>query len=451
MKPAQIRVFDGLRLTTDHVNHLQGAFTSGLEDFRQILGLGKPQSGLEVSVQDNGAVTIQPGVAFDFDKNRLACDDPLNLQLAFGPQDHTKFICLKYEQVEDGAVEGNPTMVWDSCSALVRDALPDPKENLVPLARVVRDAEGKLYVHRPCECERPELEAVRIIERPGAPAAAASAVAATGSAAAATSAAGSAPAPALTPPAGAPPASNAAAAPAPSPAAAPVSDAAAVPAPAPPVLAAMPAAQLVARQGTVQVASDASAGSYMRTVVAPALRKKMGSGPIQLSFTLGQTFFAPGIRVSGFEAHCVLTGDLQFPAADNAPAPQHHFECVAHGEAVPADSALSQFSACQSSMRPVPATPGALWSGAEFAMGAVAQFSFGLWSAAPDISRPPFPADVLAGFQAVAQLSPADNGFQVSFRLLWSGAIAEASLQGLETQEIGFTWQILLGWKAIGY
>ena len=157
MKPSQIRVFDGLRLTTDHVNHLQGAFASGCEDFRQILGLGKPQSGLEVSVQDDGSVTIQPGVAFDFQKNRLACDNPLQLPLNFGRQDQAKFVCLKYEQVEDGVVEGHPTMIWDSCSAVVRDSPPDPKENLVALAIIVRDAEGKLQVRRHGECAPPPI------------------------------------------------------------------------------------------------------------------------------------------------------------------------------------------------------------------------------------------------------------------------------------------------------
>ena len=40
MQPAQIRVFDGLRLTTEHLNHLQAALRSGVQDLREILGLG---------------------------------------------------------------------------------------------------------------------------------------------------------------------------------------------------------------------------------------------------------------------------------------------------------------------------------------------------------------------------------------------------------------------------
>ena len=177
----------------------------------------------------------------------------------------------------------------------------------------------------------------------------------------------------------------------------------------------------------------------------------MGASPIGLSFTLAQADFVPGIRVSGFSVHCLLSGDLVFPTAGGAPPAQHHFECVAHGEAVPAGDSVSQFAASQSNMRPVPAAPGSLWQGSELASGSVGQFSFGLWSGAPDGSRPPFPADVLAGLQAVAQLAPAPTGFQLILKLLWSGTIAEQSLQGLETQDIGFTWQVLFGWKAIGY
>jgi hypothetical protein len=272
MRPAQIRVFDGLRLTTDHVNHLQGALASGFLDFRRILGLGGPQTGLEVSAQDDSSVIIQPGVAFDFHGNRLSCDDPLQLKLTFAAPDQAKFVCLKYEQVEDGKVEGHPTMIWDSCSAVQRDALPGDKENLVTLARVLKTADGKLSVRPPVEPPGIQVDVTPLVELPVGPASPA-----------ATPSGGASPpepAPPLEPP---PPAAPAMESPAPAPPAEPP----AVPA---------PAAALRLRQGVAQLVSEAGAASYLRSVLAPAVRKKMGADPIDLSFVLAQAEIAPTVR-----------------------------------------------------------------------------------------------------------------------------------------------------------
>jgi hypothetical protein len=425
MKPAQIRVFDGLRITTDHVNHLQGALASGFLDFREILGLGEAQKGLDISVQDDGSVMIAPGVAFDFHGNRLACDDPLPLKLTFAPEDKEKFICLKYELVEDGTVEGHPTMIWDSCSALVRDALPDEKENLVTLARVVKDANGKLCVRPPEESPVIQVEAAPLMEVPVGPVAPESGATAGVSLPAP-------PAPALPAPA-VPPAV------APTPA-----TPAATPAPAAPV------AALRFRQGVMQLSSDAGAASYIRSVLAPALRKKMGTAGIDLSFSLAQAEIAPDIAVSAFSTQCVLSGDLSFPAVQPAPQTRHHFECVANGEVTAATGGLAQFAACTLLMHPVPAQSGGTWSASDLTGRGAAQFSFDKWAGAPDGARPPWPADVLAGLVLLVQLVPAAPTFQLSLKLLWNGTISEESLQGLETQDIGFAWQVLFGWKAVG-
>lgn len=426
MRPAQIRVFDGLRITTDHVNHLQGALASGFEDFREVLGLGRPQTGLEVSIADDGTATIQPGTAFDQQKNRLACDTPLTLKVAFGPEDAAKVICLKYEQVEDGAVEGHPTMIWDSCSALVRDTWPDPKENLVTLVKVVKDKDGKLVLHGgrdERDCQRHEA----MPEPPGPASPAAAEV-------------GSVPAPAV----GVVPPPDAGAAPL-TPAAPPVeaeSAAHAAPASTP--------GGVSFRQGLIQLASDSNAGSYLRTVVAPALRAKIATGAIDLTFALGQIDLVPDIVVASFSTHCVLSGDLTFPAADGAPKPQFAFECTSHGEATVTAGGLVQFAASSMDMRPVPAAPGTVWPAADFTGRGLAEFPFAKWADAPDASRPPLAGDVLAGLHLVAQLAPATQGFVFGFKLLWSGTVSENSLKVLETQDIQLTWQINFGWKAVG-
>ena len=47
MRPGHLNVFDGLRMTTEHMNYLQGSFHSAVQDLRGILGLGLVHKGLE--------------------------------------------------------------------------------------------------------------------------------------------------------------------------------------------------------------------------------------------------------------------------------------------------------------------------------------------------------------------------------------------------------------------
>lgn len=137
MRPGHLNVFDGLRMTTEHMNYLQGSFHSALQDLRGILGLGVVHKGFAVVVE-GGAVTVQPGLAFDSQGNRIVLDMPVTVEMNFAPGEETKYVCVKYDQIEDGEVEGRFTLVWDSCGVVLLPALPDPADNLVPLARVDR-------------------------------------------------------------------------------------------------------------------------------------------------------------------------------------------------------------------------------------------------------------------------------------------------------------------------
>ena len=143
MRPGHLNVFDGLRMTTEHMNYLQGSFHSALQDLRGILGLGVVHKGLEVVVEGS-AVTVQPGLAFDGQGNRIVLDMPVTVELNFAPGESTKYVCVKYDQIEDGEVEGRFTLVWDSCGVVLLPALPSETDNLVPLARVDRVSENGL-------------------------------------------------------------------------------------------------------------------------------------------------------------------------------------------------------------------------------------------------------------------------------------------------------------------
>jgi hypothetical protein len=141
MKPSHIRVFDGLRISTGHVNHLQTAIRTSFEDLRGILGAGKVYHGFTVTGSDN-QITVQPGLAFDLQNNRIVCDEAIPQPVTFASGEDTKYVAIKYNQVEDGAVEGQPTLIFDSCSVVISPARPEAKDNALVLARLVKTATG---------------------------------------------------------------------------------------------------------------------------------------------------------------------------------------------------------------------------------------------------------------------------------------------------------------------
>ena len=137
MRPGHLNVFDGLRMTTEHMNYLQGSFHSAVQDLRGILGLGIVHKGLDVKVEGN-SVTVSPGLAFDYQGNRIVLDQEVTVDLNLAADEKTKYVCVKYDQIEDGEVEGRFTIVWDCAGVELQSSLPDPGENLVVIARVDR-------------------------------------------------------------------------------------------------------------------------------------------------------------------------------------------------------------------------------------------------------------------------------------------------------------------------
>src|SRR5437899_1731401 len=113
MRPGQIQVFDGLRLTTEHLEHFQGSLHSAIQDIREILGLGRVYTGFEVAAGEGDTVIVQPGIAFDFQKNRVVSDEAKNVPVTFAADQDAAFICAKYDQIEDTPVEGRFTLIWD--------------------------------------------------------------------------------------------------------------------------------------------------------------------------------------------------------------------------------------------------------------------------------------------------------------------------------------------------
>jgi collagen triple helix repeat protein len=80
---ARTQFFDGLRVSAEHLQHLQDRLREAVLDVRQALGLGRIAWGLRATLQGT-SVAITPGVAFARDGVRLTVETPLSVAIPAG-------------------------------------------------------------------------------------------------------------------------------------------------------------------------------------------------------------------------------------------------------------------------------------------------------------------------------------------------------------------------------
>ena len=80
---ARTQFIDGLRVTADHLQHLQDRLRDAMRDVRQTIGLGRVAWGLHVTVAAD-SVIVTPGVAFAPSGIRLNSDTDANLPIPGG-------------------------------------------------------------------------------------------------------------------------------------------------------------------------------------------------------------------------------------------------------------------------------------------------------------------------------------------------------------------------------
>jgi hypothetical protein len=80
---ARTQFFDGLRVSAEHLQHLQDRLREAVLDVRQALGLGRIAWGLRTTLQGT-SVEITPGVAFGRDGVRLSVEAPLSVAVPAG-------------------------------------------------------------------------------------------------------------------------------------------------------------------------------------------------------------------------------------------------------------------------------------------------------------------------------------------------------------------------------
>jgi hypothetical protein len=391
MQPGQIKVFDGLRITTEHIDHLQGSIHSAIGDVRAILGLARVHRGFEVTRLDPHAVQVDPGVAFDVERRRIVSDEPIRLELPPLEPDARLFVCVSYDQVADAEVEGQPTRIWDSCSASVRAEAPESPDPAIILAELVGVAgDGGFEVHRVTGTE------------PGA----------------------EEPAPAALPEA------------------APVVEGAGTQ----PV---EPAARL-----GVERFDPGDAAALLGDKLAAALRARAAApaeGPV-LRERLATREVLVGLQFRSVATHATLTLAVGFPAAGSSGDAQPaagavcRVEASAHGHAISGESSVSQ---CSAGMAAVwDPLSGTARSAPTFAPEDVLRCSAVAGVPTDADSRLVF----LAGLSVALRLARRNgDGFAIDAWLEWNGEPSEALATWMETSPPTVQWDASLGWATVGF
>jgi len=138
---ARAQFVDGLRVTADHLIHLQDRLREGILDLRRSVGLGRVAWGLRLQAGDSaGSVTLAPGVAFTPSGVRLAVDSALSLAVPEGPGPFRAVLRASNSDREALRVDTVPTLILlATTTAIEPQAGPDPGQDALVIASLTRD------------------------------------------------------------------------------------------------------------------------------------------------------------------------------------------------------------------------------------------------------------------------------------------------------------------------
>ncbi|HYJ84702.1 MAG TPA: collagen-like protein [Pyrinomonadaceae bacterium] len=141
---SRAQFLQGQRVTADHLQHLQDRLREAVHDLRRTVGLGRVGWGLHVTLAD-GAVTIQPGVAFSASGVRLNIDAPARLNLPAGDGPWRVVLTAKESDRQSLRVGGQPTLINLITTPAVEPSDAEVGQDALVVAKISRDgAEFKL-------------------------------------------------------------------------------------------------------------------------------------------------------------------------------------------------------------------------------------------------------------------------------------------------------------------
>jgi hypothetical protein len=137
---ARSQFVDGLRVTADHLEHAQDRLREAVLDLRRTIGLNRVAWGLRAAL-DNGAVTLEPGVAFSKSGVRLTIDTPANLGAPTPPAR----LVLRATNSDKAAlrVGSTPTLInLLTTAGLENDDGSEPGDDALILGTIAQTADG---------------------------------------------------------------------------------------------------------------------------------------------------------------------------------------------------------------------------------------------------------------------------------------------------------------------
>src|SRR5689334_18046673 len=121
---ARAQFLDGLRVTSEHLTHLQDRLHEAVLDLRRTVGLGRVGWGLRVTADDAG-VHVDPGVAFAPSGVRLALDAEAVVQVPNADGDYRVVLSSENTDRQALRLDGTPTLILQSTTVTV-DAADAP-------------------------------------------------------------------------------------------------------------------------------------------------------------------------------------------------------------------------------------------------------------------------------------------------------------------------------------
>jgi len=290
--------------------------------------------------------------------------------------------------VEDGQVEGRPTMIWDDCSVILRPSLPGPEESLIPIAQVMKpaDGDGKLKVVSLISTSWGE-KGMNEAESP--------------------------------------PDENAASEAKPW--------------------------RLQVRQGVTRLSVENGDGNYINRALLEMLKNKLNGGgalkDAEVMIALAEKEVALDFPVSSVSLQTII--NASHGAAGNEY--EVKCQVTASGEATFAGDEVSQFGVSTIRSYADAGSSWSPWPVSDLTESGVASLPLSaLWKTAegrgPEATQSP-----LQHIQLLIKTDKATGpGFKVVCNLLWRGEISEEIIRSLESQNNNFTWESLVAWKAMG-
>ena len=139
---------DGLRVTAQHLNHLQDAALGAVRDVRELLGFGRIGVGLRL-VSEGGKVTLTPGLAFSLGGDRLRLDEAAVLALPEGPGPFSVRLRAASRDLEAARVGSTPTIIFGDTVVEVLAGPVDPAPDALVVGTVTPGGGGPSVAQDP--------------------------------------------------------------------------------------------------------------------------------------------------------------------------------------------------------------------------------------------------------------------------------------------------------------